>query len=244
MHTQLFPDLLERHLVAELMDDPELDAEEHRQALEGLRRINKVSMTTRMLWHSIRKLSRRLERPLTVLDVACGGGDVLVELGQRARRNHVSLKLTGLDISSTAVQQTQANATQAGVDLETLQFDILGDARLPHHDVVFCSLFLHHLEIPDAVSVLRKMSAAAEHELLVSDLVRSRTGHLLAWLGTRLLSSSKIVHTDGPLSVEAAFTPEELREISQSAELGSARIQKFFPERMLLRWTPSTSANS
>ncbi len=226
------------------MDDPLLNVTEHQRALTGLSRINLLTLSTRVLWNAIKKKRSSADRPLSVLDVACGGGDVLIDIGRRASKCRLPIQLTGLDISPIAIQQTQASAQRAKLEIETLKFDVLGDEPLPVHDVVFSSLFLHHLNSPDATLVLKKMAAATRQQLLVSDLVRSRKGHLLAWFGTRLLTTSKIVHTDGPLSVEAAYTPAELRAICQQAQLETAQVQTFFPERMLLSWSPITLENS
>jgi len=74
--------------------------------------------------------------------------------------------------------------------------------------------------------------------VIVDDLIRSRLGYALAWAGTRLLSRSWVVHTDGPLSVRAAFTPEELLRLAERASLSGAALQRFWPERQRLIWSP------
>src|SRR5438093_515405 len=87
--------------------------------------------------------------------------------------------------------------------------DALWGLREPlpsEYDAVVSSLFLHHLTEEQAIELLRRMGTAGQM-VLVNDLVRSRTGYLLAWMGTRLLSRSEVVHFDGPRSVEGAFTP-------------------------------------
>ncbi len=77
--------LQERRCQPELMDEPGLDPERHRQALQGLARINWLSASDRILWHPIRALARELAgKPLRVLDIATGGGDVPIRLWQRA----------------------------------------------------------------------------------------------------------------------------------------------------------------
>ncbi len=106
-------------------------------------------------------------------------------------------------------------------------------------DVVYCTLFAHHLDDGDVVKLLRVMVARARQLVVVDDLIRSRLGYALAWSGTRLLSRSWVVHTDGPLSVRAAFTPAELRRLAEQAGLSTARLVRFWPERQRLIWSPS-----
>ena len=47
--------------------------------------------------------------------------------------------------------------------------------------------------------------------MLVNDLERSGLGLALAHVAVRLLTTSDVVHVDGPRSVESAFTMEEAR---------------------------------
>ena len=47
----------------------------------------------------------------------------------------------------------------------------------------------------------------ARRRVLVSDLRRSRLGWWLAWVGTRILTMSPMVHFDGPVSVDGPQRP-------------------------------------
>jgi hypothetical protein len=97
------------------------------------------------------------------------------------------------------------------------------------------NLFLHHLAHDDAVVLLKKMSEAAP-ALVVNDLARGPAGYAAAVVGTRLLSRSPVVHTDGPRSVRAAFTVGEARLLAQRAALDGARVEPVFPYRWRLDW--------
>ena len=61
-------------------------------------------------------------------------------------------------------------------------------------------------------------------------------GYGLAWIGCRLLSRSPMVHVDGPLSVQNAFTVDEARSLANKSGLQSARIVKHWPQRFLMTW--------
>ena len=65
----------------------------------------------------------------------------------------------------------------------------------------------------------------------VEDVFHSRAGWWLAWVGTRLLSRSSVVHYDGPLSVQGAYTAQEALDLAQSAGLGGAAVQRRWPCR-------------
>jgi len=55
-------DFTSRHKVAELMDQPGLDEQLHRQALRGLRRVNWFSRSSGILWSAIRDLANQVLR--------------------------------------------------------------------------------------------------------------------------------------------------------------------------------------
>ncbi len=225
-----------REVVPELMDDPSLGAAAHRRALAGLRRINRLSMSAAYLWRTLEaRLPWDTGRPMTVLDVACGGGDVTVGLARRAQRCGRAVMFEGCDVSDEAVRTAQAAATQAGVGCRFFVHDALRDPLPAGYDAIICSLFLHHLSTEQVGGLLREMGRKTRL-LIADDLVRCRHGHLAAWLGTRVLSRSPIVHTDGPRSVDAAFTPAELARLAEDAGLRRPRVERHYPARMQLVW--------
>jgi 2-polyprenyl-3-methyl-5-hydroxy-6-metoxy-1,4-benzoquinol methylase len=226
--------LTERCRRPELMDQPGLPADRHRQALRGLERINWWSSSARLLWHPLQRLLRE-GRTLRLLDVASGAGDVPLRLWRSARREGLPLQVAGCDRSATAVQYARAQARHAGADIDFFVADVLGDLR-GEYDVVTCSLFLHHLENDQAVQVLRRLARLASRLVLVSDLRRCPLGMMAAYVGTRLLSASPVVRVDGPRSVAAAFTRSELVELARRAGLADAEVTQRWPFRLLLRW--------
>jgi 2-polyprenyl-3-methyl-5-hydroxy-6-metoxy-1,4-benzoquinol methylase len=231
------PNLTARNLQPELMDQPDLDAAAHRQALAGLGRINRWSGSVRIVWPAVRQLARRSRtRQLRLLDVASGGGDVPIGLWRRARRAGVHLEIVGCDFSSLAVETATAQAARCGANVHFQVHDVLRDPLPSGFDVVMSSLFLHHLTSGQAVSLLEKMASATGHLLLINDLRRSTSGYLLAQAACHTLTRSRIVRVDGPRSVAGAFTISEVRSLFAHAKLDGAVIQKRWPFRFLLSW--------
>lgn len=230
-------DLKQRRLQPELMDQPELDPAAHVQALRGLERINFWSGSVRILWPPIRKLFIDVRgRPVRLLDIATGAGDVPVGLWRKARRLGIYLDVDAWDVSPRAVEYAKSRAAAAGVPIRFCQADALATAIPPDYDAVICSLFLHHLERDRARHLLQRMGQGTCGLVLVNDLVRSYRGFLLAWMATRLLSASRVVHVDGPRSVEGAFSLSEVRTLAAEAGLLGARVARRWPCRFLLTW--------
>jgi SAM-dependent methyltransferase len=233
------PSLRQRHLQPEIMDQPGLDPGHHRQALEALARVNWLSASALILWPPIRALCRERRkagdpRPVRVLDVATGGGDVPVRLWRRARRKGYPLEVAGCDFSPGAIEHARGYAARNGADVSFFRLDVFSDPIPSGFDVITSSLFLHHLDEEQAVAVLRKMREAAGRLVLVNDLARGRGGWWAAYMGTRILTRSSMVHTDGVLSVEGAFTPAEALAVARRAGWDGATVRRKFPFRFLL----------
>jgi 2-polyprenyl-3-methyl-5-hydroxy-6-metoxy-1,4-benzoquinol methylase len=168
-----------------------------------------------------------------MLDIASGGGDVPLGLWKIARRKGVDLRILGLDISLTACEYAAERCRVAAGSIIFKQADVTSEALPQGFDVVTCSLFLHHLSFTQASTLLAKM-AAAGRLLLVSDLRRCAFGYALAQLACHLLTTSGVVHCDGPRSVANAFTLAELREVCSEADLDDAVVRAVWPSRLLV----------
>ena len=230
----------ERRLVGELMDEPDLDADLHRAALNGLARANAVSFSPSVLARAVLELVRGRNRAsVRILDVACGSGDVTLKVVQQLEHHGIQVEAIGCDISQVAISHADERRSKSAVAdssrIEFRQLDVLSD-NLPDCEVVVSSLFLHHLTQPDALQLMQRMGACSEH-LLIHDLCRTHLGYWMAWAVCRLLTRSHIVHVDGPRSVEAAFTPQEALALAQEAGLVGASVRRTWPERFLLQWS-------
>ena len=230
-----------RELRPEWMDDPEIAPQLHHQALRGLRRINYFSQTATTLADPIVRWALRhpIDRPLRLLDLACGGGDVSVQVWKQLNRRGIACQVEGWDKSGTAVEAATELSRQQGAIARFEQREVLTDEVDGQWDVVFCSLFLHHLTRDESIRLLQRMWQASSQWMLVDDLLRNSLGLFLAHLGCRILTRSPVVHADGPQSVRAAFTREELRELVAVAGLPAAEEKPHWPQRILLSWRRS-----
>lgn len=226
-----------RDVQPEMMDQPDLSPDLHRTALAALGLINRFSRTEAVLWAPIRSLALAERRTIRVLDVACGGGDVLRSLALRARSAGLPISFSGCDVSEFALQFAAERSRKAGFEsISFFEHDVLKDALPAGYDVIFNTLFFHHLHWEQACSLLGEMARQTQRLVLVDDLRRTRTGYFLAQCAGRFLTRSPVVRSDGPLSVRAAFTEGELRDMAESCRLSGVRIRRHWPERMLLSW--------
>jgi len=232
------PVLLRQRLrQAEFIDQPDFAPDQHVQALRGLERINRWSRSAHMLWPGLRAASvAAAGRPLRVLDIATGAGDVPLQLWRKARQAGLAIELEGCDRSLVALEHARRRAAEQGAAVTFFPCDVLREPLPGTYDVIVSSLFLHHLAEGEALQLLRTMGQAARMGIMINDLRRSTGGWWLAYFGTRVLSASYAVHHDGPVSVAAAFTCSEALALARQAGLHGAYARRRWPFRFLLSW--------
>ncbi|HUY36056.1 MAG TPA: methyltransferase domain-containing protein [Pirellulales bacterium] len=229
--------LSQRHLQPEEIDQPGVEAKRLTGALRALERINFASGSAGIVWRPVARMAREAKlRELSVLDVACGAGDVAIGVWRRACRAGFDVTVEGCDLNPISVAHARRRADQAGAKVRFFEVDALAAPLPGGYDVVTCSLFLHHLDEARASELLRRMAAAARRLVLVNDLERSRRGWLLALAASRAMTRSSMVHHDAPRSVEGAFTAGEALALAERAGLSGAHIQRRWPCRFLLSW--------
>jgi 2-polyprenyl-3-methyl-5-hydroxy-6-metoxy-1,4-benzoquinol methylase len=211
----------------ELLDQPGAPSAELAESLADIGRLNRIGPTRSLLERVAPFLDRfRREghrRPFRVLDIGTGGADIPVALAGWARARGCPVTVIALDAQPEVLACVATSARR----LPEVRL-VAGDARnlpiRPHGvDLALCSLTLHHLRERDVVTLLRLMADTARLGFVVSDLRRSRSAYLAAWLATRVISRNRFTRHDGPLSVRRAYTPDELRGLSAAAALPDVR---------------------
>ncbi len=132
-----------------------------------------------------------------MLDVACGGGDVLITLSRWAAKTGIDVDLAGCDASAQAVSYAREQAAKAGARVSFSELRVGRDALPDGYHMITSTLFLHHLDEADAVGFLREAAAKARDRLVIQDLLRSRLSYWFARIGTRLLLLNDICRLDG-----------------------------------------------
>ena len=227
---------LKRSMRLELMDDPAADPTELRANLEDLKRINERWGGNRSTFSA---LSSALAgwpagRHLSILDVGCGGGDLLVALARECRARSIPAHLVGVDCNPEMLKFARGS-TSRFAEIRLLRGDAL---ELPFtgacFDFVVCSLMLHHVPPEHSLGFLRGLGALCREGVVISDLRRGRAEYLLTLLFTRLFTRARMSRSDGPLSVLRALTVEEARDLALAAGWSRCVVRKCFPMRILL----------
>ena len=191
--------------------------------LRDIRRANIFGLGTWVIKHHLADLLRDVPpgAPISVLDLATGSGDIPEELCRWGRREGHNLSFVLSDVSEEILNVARQRIERAGFG-DKAQFVVCDATRPPFpersFDVVTCSLALHHLDLKQARVALNQMSRLARRCFIVNDIYRSRGAWYMAWMLTRLTTTSRLTRNDGPTSVLRAYTPAELRRMSAEAD--------------------------
>ncbi len=227
------PDLTARHREPEWMDAADADPADLAGSLAFIRRINAALGYTRATVGHLRRLAADVPAGdrLTVLDVATGSADVPAAVLRWATRGGRDVRVVGLDLHAATL------STAAAAVPDRRFAAVRGDAaRLPFADAAFdyvlTGMFLHHLDDPAVVAVLREMGRVARRGVVVADLLRDRRAY--AWVTLFTLAANPMVRHDARVSVAAAFTADELVSLRDRAGLDYARPFRHFGHRLVL----------
>lgn len=214
----------ERSNKKELLDGKDIPASDLRQNLRELHQIN--------LWlggysASLNGLKKVLspKKSSIIVDLGCGGGDTLLTIRKWGLKKKYNIQLKGIDINPECIRYCNERTT----DTTGLQF-ICDDYRkvkdhVPDVDVLHASLFCHHL-CNDEILELLHFARSNKLMLVINDLQRHPLAYYSIKLITRLMSKSRLVKNDAPLSVLRGFSTKEWQNLLMNAGISEFKISK------------------
>lgn len=224
----------ERSSQKEIMDDLQGAGPDWEQALRELKVINKFLGGNELTLKGIGRLlnGKHPQKPLAIADIGCGGGDMLMVIARWARNHKIAVRLFGVDANPHIVAYARDN-TKAYPEIEYLAADIFSEEfKNLEFDIITCTLFTHHFTDEQLVQMLSQLSRQASLGMVVNDLHRHPLAYYsIKWI-TALVSKSRMVQHDAPVSVLRAFRKEDWENILQQADLPHFRLHW----RWAFRW--------
>ncbi len=211
-------------MIPELLDEDLGTAAEISSSLADLRAINERFGGTRTTIRLLQRLAAQCGcRELTLLEVAAGGGDMILSAQRRLAADGLDLKVILLDRMASHLNGSPAVA-------------VCGDAlQLPFSDGAFdavsCSLFAHHLEPHQLRQFMIEALRVSRRAVLINDLIRSRL-HLWLVYAALPLFGSRITRHDAPASVQRSYTVEEMRGMVRDIPGMRLEISRHYLYRM------------
>ncbi|MFM9281560.1 methyltransferase domain-containing protein [Paenibacillus jiagnxiensis] len=199
----------------ELMDDFSKGGEELSEALQHLRRLNKIFAAPGPTLAGVERLWKAAGTPafLRILDAGAGSGDVNRKLLEWADRKGIQLEITLVDMTEEACQEARRlfrNEPRVRVQ----RADVLG---LPERsaDIVTGCQFIHHFDGQQLVDIVSRMLRASKYGVVINDIHRHPIAYTAVWMTTRIISRNRYIRHDGPLSVAKGFTVRDWEELQR-----------------------------
>jgi SAM-dependent methyltransferase len=220
-------DFATRSQQPELMDTESVGFEDFRACLVDLARVNQLTLAYRPTLAFFDRLlpsARRLGRPIEVVDVGSGYGDMLREIDAWALRRGVAVSLTGVDLNPWS-RRAAAQATPPGTQINWVTADAFAYDPPRGIDVVVSSLFAHHLPDPLVAKFLGWMQANARLGWFVNDLHRHPLPYHLFRHCAKLAGFHRFVQHDGPVSIASAFAASDWRRLLVAAAIDPTAVE-------------------
>jgi 2-polyprenyl-3-methyl-5-hydroxy-6-metoxy-1,4-benzoquinol methylase len=224
--------LATRSTAAELMDTDCADYEDYARCLADLARVNVVTLTHRPLLTWLARETAGLSS-FSLLDVACGHGDLLRRVRRWSTQRGIDAKLDGIDLNPWGLRAARA-ATPQELAITWHNGDVFAFQPAQRYDFIVSSQFTHHLADADIVRFIAWMEQNAARGWYIADLQR----HWFPYYGFGLLAWAagwhRFVRYDGRVSIARSFVPADWQRLIQAAGLDTdaVRISRETPFRL------------
>lgn len=217
----------------EWLDLPETPPAMRARLHDQLRTVNTLTRLAQRTIHalapSLRRLAARLQRPVRILEVGSGDGDLLTALARWTHAKGIPVELTGSDLHRATVDQARQKARDAGLPL---RFEVLDALHMPDvpddaYDLALCVQTVHHLTPGALARFFAETGRVAHNRLFIVDVARQPLSATGARLFFPLIFDEGLTH-DAVISARRAYSRTSLRFLAMLAL--DARVEA--------RWLP------
>ena len=195
--------------LVELMDDPDCDPRRLAATYRRFGLVNRaVSAWGGVYRNHLRPRLRALGRPARVLDLGCGGGDVVVRLAGLAARDGLDVEWVGADPDPRALDAARERARPGVRFVSRGSTELLAAGE--EFDIVLSNHVLHHLDATQLRGFVDDSRALARSAVLHADIARGRLAYGLYAVGITPLAPGTFLRTDGLRSIRRSYRPDEL----------------------------------
>lgn len=222
--------LKERNLeIREIMDNPNCDLEKLYHTYDQFRTINRLLGRWKSIYANwIKPLIENIDGKASILDIGCGGGDILSLLHQFTQEDGFDVTLTGIDPDPRALHYTIKKHWPENIQFQqATSSDLVEENRT--FDIVISNHLLHHLTPDELLAVCDDASTLSRQLVLFNDIERSDIGFTFFSLLSPIFFRNSFISADGITSIKRSYTKEELLENLPE----NWTVHKQFPFRLL-----------
>ena len=230
--------LPERVDIPELLDEGKVSIAEVHRSLEDMRRLNRRRFGIWATLAPVEARVRTLPKPVTVIDVATGSGQMAQRLAAWSAREWQAVRVVGVDVSPLHLEHARRwNVHEGTPHVHWIAGNGLCLPFADHSvDIVTASLFLHHLDEPALDQFFAECRRVARRGVVMSDLWRHWLPFTLYRTLAPLLVRSPVTHYDSRASFRRSYKPAEMQTIAERTLPGVSVTLNFPSFRWVLEW--------
>lgn len=215
--------------LVEWMDRPDADPELLSNTYSQFSRINRLLSGWKKIYNDfIKPEIIKNSRKASILDIGCGGGDIIRYLSNLSSQDGFEVTLTGIDPDERSIRYLKRQHWPNGVDFyQKSAEDLLRENH--SFDIVITNHLVHHLTNREVTGMCQSAEKLAKKLVLFSDIERSDFGYLSFQLAAPLLFRNSYIVKDGLISIRKSFRKHELEQLLPEEWI----VQRRFPFRLL-----------
>lgn len=226
--------VMRRRSQPELLDQGAGTLEDVRANLNDMWRLNRLFGGVDAIMRHLSPQMREAGQAIRIVDLGTGSAHFALYLSKWAARHGISMCVYPLDLSTRNLTIARENV-QHYPAVRLIQANGLA---LPFArgciDYFISSLFLHHFEPDDLITLLRHTFEYARRGIVMSDITRGELSIPAFRLIQPLVARHPFTLHDGIVSIRRAYTPDELLQLAHEAGIKTARVYRHPLWRMTL----------
>ncbi len=209
----------------EIMDDLSYEGEILNQTLRELDTINRLLGGNHVTLNGIKKLiDPSLDKTWKIIDVGCGGGDILKLIANWARKSNIKVELQGVDANPNVIKYAEENCSGYS-EISFRADNIFSDEfKKMDCDILTATLFLHHFDDQELSQLFTQFQKQAKIGIVVNDLHRHWLAYRSINLLTGLFSKSSMVKNDAGISVLRSFRKTDWIKILGNVDVSNFKL--------------------
>jgi 2-polyprenyl-3-methyl-5-hydroxy-6-metoxy-1,4-benzoquinol methylase len=191
--------------------------------------INRFLSGWRTLYESYIRPLADVNRPIEILDIGFGGGDIPLRIYNWAKRDGIQVRITGIETDPRALKYIETKTWPDEITFEYLtSHELIADGKT--FDVVISNHLLHHLTDPELKVMLDDAEKLSDNLVLFNDLERNPLAFTAFSVFIGPFCPGSYIAYDGRISIRKSYRKEELQAVVPDGW----KVKRMKPWRLLL----------
>lgn len=213
----------------EKMEDLDCELITLRNTYEQFGTINKILGGWDKIYRDrIRPVLLKEPEAASILDIGCGGGDIIRALSKMTKDDDFEVNFTGIDPDLRAIDfAREKNLDPFSEFIECTSAELVDMQQ--KFTIVISNHLLHHLGDEDLKNICRDSEQLSTQLVIFSDIERSDIGYGCFRAIAPMIFKNSFIAEDGIISIRRSYRSDELREKLPTGWV----VQTQFPFRLL-----------